>query len=182
MSPRARWLFLAFWIAPAAVATLGMALVPSRLRPDLGLASVFGIQLVLWLGWALWSLLVAEVGRRYPFERGRIGTALAVHVPLCAAVVVVQILVVAAIARAFGLAQPLPWISTLSVGLRGYGDLFLVIYWGIVGAHGALRWNAAYREQQRRAAQLDLDLAQARLRALQAQLRPHFLFNALNSS
>ena len=59
-------------------------------------------------------------------------------------------------------------------------DLFLVIYWEIVVAHGALRWNAAYREQQR-AAQLDLDLAQARLRAPQAQLRPHFLFNALNS-
>lgn len=181
MSARTRWLLLAFWIAPALVATLGMALVPSRLRPDLGLVSVFGIQLALWFGWGLWSLLLAEVGRRFPFERGRILRALVVHVPLSAIVVVAQILIVSSIARAFGLAQPLSLASTLSVGLRGYGDLFTVIFWGIVVAHGALRWNAAYREQQRRTAQLDSDLAAAQLRALQAQLRPHFLFNALNS-
>lgn len=125
--------------------------------------------------------MLAAVGRRYPLERGRISRGLLVHVPLCAVVVLAQILIVTSIARAFGLAEPMPLASTLSVGLRGYGDLFTVIFWGIVVAHGALRWNAAYREQQRRTAQLDLDLAEAQLRALQAQLRPHFLFNALNS-
>jgi len=178
---RGRWLLLVFWVAPALVATLGMRLVPSRLRPDLSMTEVLGIQLVLWLTWGLWSFLVFALGDRFPFERGRVARALAVHVPLCAVVVLAQIVVVSAIARTFGLREPMALASTVSVGLRQFGDLFTVVFWGIVVAHGALRSSAAYREQRLRSARLDQDLAEAQLRALQAQLRPHFLFNALNS-
>lgn len=178
---RGRWLLLAFWVAPALVATLGMHLVPSRLKPDLSMPAVLGIQLALWLTWGLWSLLIFAIGDRFPLERGRIVRALAVHVPLCAVVVLAQILVVSTIALAVGLREPMSLASTLSLGLRQYGDLFTVVFWGIVVAHGGLRWRAAYREQQLRTVRLDQDLAEAQLRALQAQLRPHFLFNALNS-
>ena len=178
---RGRWLLLAFWVAPALVATLGMYLVPSRLRPDLSMTEVLGIQLALWLTWGLWSLLIFAIGDRFPFERGRVVRALAVHLPLCAVVVLAQMLVVAGVARTAGLSESMPLASTLRIGLRQFGDLFTVVFWGIVVAHGALRWSAAYREQQLRTLRLDQDLAEAQLRALQAQLRPHFLFNALNS-
>lgn len=172
---------IAFWAIPAVVATLGMRLVPSRARPDMTVGQIFLTQLALWLPWGLCSLVVFAVGDRFPFERGRIGRALLAHLPLCAAVVVLQILVVAGIADMIGLREPLPLNSTIAIGLRVQGDLFTVIYCGIVVAHGALRSAEAYRAQQLQSAQLGRDLAEAQLRALQGQLRPHFLFNALNS-
>jgi predicted membrane protein len=178
---RARLGLIAFWVVPALVATFGMQLVPSRLRPEMSAVEIFLTQLALWLPWGLCALVIFAVGDRFPFERGRIGRALMVHIPLCAAVVVLQILVVAGVAQAFGLRQPLPLASTIAVGVRLQGDLFTVIYWGIVVAHGAMRWSAAYRAQQLQSARLGQDLVEAQLRALQGQLKPHFLFNALNS-
>ncbi len=181
MTRRARPLLLAFWIAPALVATFGLQLVPSRLRPDLPAAQAFAIHLVLWLSWGAWSALVFKAADRVPLERGRVVRALGVHLVLCPVVVVGQILVVALVARAAGLAEPFGLVSTIAIGLRVQGDLFVVIYGGIVATHAALRWFALLREEELRAARLAADLSEAQLRALQAQLRPHFLFNALNA-
>lgn len=176
-----RWLLLAFWVVPALVATWGMVLVPSRMRPDLGLAEHFGIQLALWLSWGLWSLAIGAVGRRFPFEAGGIGRALAAHLPLYVLVVFTQIVLVTEIGILVGMAERRPLPSMLSIGVRIEGAVFTVIFWGIVAAHAALRWRAALREEQLQNARLDRDLSAAQLRALQSQLRPHFLFNALNS-
>ncbi len=180
MTPRVRRLLLAFWIAPALVATFGLQLVPSRLRPDLTAGHAFAIQLALWLAWGAWSALVFKVADRFPLERGRVARALGVHLLLCPVVVVGQIVVAATVARAAGLAEPYGLVSTIAIGLRVHGDLFVVIYGGIVATHAALRWFALLREQELRAARLAADLADAQLRALQAKQRPHFLINALN--
>lgn len=55
------------------------------------------------------------------------------------------------------------------------------IYWLIVG--GWLAWDYYHESRNRelKATQLEILLAQARLQALQTQLQPHFLFNALNT-
>lgn len=42
-------------------------------------------------------------------------------------------------------------------------------------------WNRRYRQAQLREVQFQLTLRQAELRALQAQVNPHFLFNCLNT-
>ena len=61
------------------------------------------------------------------------------------------------------------------------------VYWdalvyGLV-AGVAVAWDATAEAARRRAhaAELEADLAEAQLSALQGQLRPHFLFNALNA-
>lgn len=46
---------------------------------------------------------------------------------------------------------------------------------------GEIEARTALRESELRAAELKLQLANARLRALQLQLKPHFLFNTLNT-
>lgn len=55
----------------------------------------------------------------------------------------------------------------------------------LAGVIGALAQNVRLRERdrelERRAQALELDAAGARLRALRAQVNPHFLFNALNA-
>jgi LytS/YehU family sensor histidine kinase len=49
------------------------------------------------------------------------------------------------------------------------------------GMHVVQRSNALYRERVRAQAALDQELTTARLRALEMQLQPHFLFNTLHA-
>jgi LytS/YehU family sensor histidine kinase len=57
----------------------------------------------------------------------------------------------------------------------------IIIYCLVIGIHYALGYYLKYRERELRAAQLESQLAQARLDALRKQLQPHFLFNTLNT-
>ena len=183
MSPerRFRLFLLAFWIVPALVGTLGFQLVPSRLNPELSLGGLLLSQLGMWGLWSVWSMLIWTVGDRVPFERGGMRQAFMVHVPLGIAIVLVQILLQAQLSIVFGLAEWRGLESTIVIGVRSYGDVFVVLFCAIVGAQVAFRWYANWQAQRVVAARMGEDLAQAQLRALQAQLNPHFLFNALNS-
>lgn len=68
----------------------------------------------------------------------------------------------------------LSWIlTTLPYGVA--------VYLAMVGVEHAIRYFVAVREQQVQVARLSEQLADAKLAALQAQLHPHFLFNALNT-
>lgn len=52
---------------------------------------------------------------------------------------------------------------------------------GWAAAYVAIVWNRRYRETRLREMELQLTLGQAELRALRAQVNPHFLFNSLNT-
>jgi two-component system LytT family sensor kinase len=54
-------------------------------------------------------------------------------------------------------------------------------FWAIVVVVFAADYYRLYRDREVRAARLESALARAQLRALQAQLQPHFLFNTLNT-
>ena len=176
MSPerRFRLFLLAFWIVPALVGTLGFQLVPSRLNPELSLGGLLLSQLGMWGLWSVWSMLIWTVGDRVPFERGGMRQAFMVHVPLGIAIVLVQILLQAQLSIVFGLAEWRGLESTIVIGVRSYGDVFVVLFCAIVGAQVAFRWYANWQAQRVVAARMGEDLAQAQLRALQAQLNPHF--------
>lgn len=58
----------------------------------------------------------------------------------------------------------------------------LLIYVGIVGVSQAVRHQRALRERELEELRLRASLSEARMTALQAQLRPHFLFNVLNTT
>lgn len=59
--------------------------------------------------------------------------------------------------------------------------LDLLAYGSLVGCAHAVHFYRRFREREQRAIQLESHLAQAKLHALQSQLHPHFLFNALNA-
>ncbi|WP_337172676.1 histidine kinase [Gemmatimonas aurantiaca] len=185
VSGRSEWPLRAalagFWLLPAIMGTIGFRLVPSRLNPELPTWALFLSQLAMWGTWGVWTALIWYVGDRVPFRAGERLRALAIHILLAAVVVVVQIFVQARVSVAFGLAEPRGFESTLVVGIRSAGDVFLVIFCAIVIAQMALRWYGQWQTERLLAARMGEDLAQAQLRALQAQLNPHFLFNALNS-
>ncbi len=59
--------------------------------------------------------------------------------------------------------------------------LSLFVYAGLVGLVQTVQLQRRSKERERRAEALEAQLTAARLSALQAQLNPHFLFNALNA-
>lgn len=81
-----------------------------------------------------------------------------------------------------GLSGPTPalWqliVDSLANGFTGR----LLIYGEVVGAIYAFTYYDRYRERELAAAQLETQLAEARLRMLRMQLNPHFLFNSMNT-
>jgi len=57
----------------------------------------------------------------------------------------------------------------------------LLIYWVILTAFHALDFYRKYQERHSRSLQLEKNLTEARLQALQMQLNPHFLYNTLHA-
>jgi signal transduction histidine kinase len=86
-------------------------------------------------------------------------------------------------------------VSRWLLGIAAFDDLSDVLYaqitanWGrnlityglVVAAYQSVVYHRAVRERDQRAARLELDLAGARLEALAGRIRPHFLFNTLNT-
>jgi two-component system, LytTR family, sensor kinase len=71
--------------------------------------------------------------------------------------------------------------STLSLVFARAFLWNLTCYVAIVGVVYSLDFSRLYRERAIASAELSARLSQAQLRALQSQLRPHFLFNTLNA-
>lgn len=127
--------------------------------------------------WALTTVVIFWLTRRFPLERGRMLRGIAVH--LVAAVVIAS-------AR-----------SGLMVVLGGYVTwirqrTFVPQFWGtstqnfpfyafILGIAHMVLYYRRYREREQAAEQLARGLTEARLQALKMQLQPHFLFNTLNA-
>lgn len=182
---RAEWklrgMLLLFWLVPTTMGTLGFVLVPSRLNPTLSIGGLFVAQLLIWSLWSAITMLLWWVGDLLPWREGGRLRATFAYMVLGVVAVVAQIFWQSLWAVAFGIGEKRGFESTLVIGLRSSGDYFVVIYCAVVVAQLAVRWYTQWQAERVAAARLGEDLAQAHLRALQAQLNPHFLFNALNS-
>ena len=88
-------------------------------------------------------------------------------------------------ARVFALERlPLlraPRYLTLSEALAGNFIIESMIFWAVIAiVHGILFYRR-WQEREQLAAELRGRLSEAQLEVLRGQLRPHFLFNTLNS-
>lgn len=131
------------------------------------------VSLAEWWMWALLTPAVIVLARRFPLRRDHRARDVALH--LVAGVVV-------ATAKVMGERVARQWIFGVAPYLLPSSlALHVLVYWALVGATLAFEY---YRESQARAlraSQMEARLNEARLQLLQAQLQPHFLFNALNT-
>ena len=143
-------------------------------------------QILVWNTWTALTPLILWAGRRFPIERDRWKRGVLMHLPIFAVVTFINVAVF--IALYMGI-QPFDVYqnTTLSFSHQYFEKLMVrfpldfIIYSSILGVGYALDYYDKYRERERRASQLESQLAQAQLETLKMQLHPHFLFNTLHA-
>lgn len=138
-----------------------------------------------WFLWALLVPLVAALARAFPLDRQAWGRSLAIHAPLGIGVALVELGVFTAVnmwynRAVLGLQYPSFSTAYLNTVAR-WLPLALLIYALIVAVVMAMDHSRRAQEREVAAARLETELVRAKAHALQAQIRPHFLFNTLNS-
>jgi len=139
--------------------------------PSVPWLTVSGVSLSMWCAYTPFMLWL---GRRAPLDGDRRSRAAAIHVLALATIIVVDAAVQGQVwgNRAQWTFLSLCLALTLVDGLS---------YATVVAISHVQRSNERYRERVRAQAALDQELTVARLRALEMQLQPHFLFNALHA-
>jgi two-component sensor histidine kinase len=127
--------------------------------------------------WALTTLAIFWLARRFPLERGRVLRAIGVHFVAAVGIALARTGVMVV------LGWYVPWVRPRNFGMQFWGTssqnfLFYALLLGI--AHLVLYYRR-YREREQAAERLAKGLTEARLQALKMQLQPHFLFNTLNA-
>jgi two-component system, LytTR family, sensor kinase len=141
------------------------------------------IGVVDWYVLAALTPLVYLLARRFRFERGQRTRDVLLHViasGLCALVVLgVSVPVVDAVPCQ--LKQPIELPEMFQRYFFSKFQLYVLVYWVVVGITHALGYYQKYRERELQAAELRARLAQSQLQVLKMQLHPHFLFNTLHA-
>lgn len=135
-----------------------------------------------WLFWALLSLPIGWLSRRYRIEKGRWLSSLAIH--LLASILLatlyplayILVLIVTSTSSAPEISPRLHLFFFINAHVFG-----ILTYWIILTIILTLNYYRGYQEQRVGAARLEAQLKEAELQALRMQLHPHFLFNALHS-
>lgn len=159
----------------------------------------------LWLAWFVFTPLAVWLGFSFPLERAHLAQNFMIHLLACASVIGTTLVLDhlwQANAQATQKGEPPTWITQTpkarnsdgaipfrgrppGVGILG-GPLFArlalnaLIYGILVSVCQAVMWSRRAGEREHRALVAEARFAEARLAALQMQINPHFLFNALN--
>ena len=132
------------------------------------------------LYWLALLPMVLWLGIRFPLRRGRLIRSLPVHVAAAAVLGAGYAeLMVRVMGALIGEEAPVwagsvdDWPIRFQFGLLSYS---FILSWGYVH-----EYFTALRQREVAVTRLQAELAQAQLRALKAQLQPHFLFNTLHA-
>ncbi len=139
-----------------------------------------------WLFWVIHAPLVFILTRRFSFDRTRLIRSLLVYLGCLSAGTVWAMLVQGLPLLLLSIFKDLTGYNTEQF-YRPYPDWAailvanLTVCWVILSAGLIFSYYRRYQTERLKASQLDAQLSNARLQALQMQLHPHFLFNTLHS-
>jgi signal transduction histidine kinase len=145
---------------------------------------ILALNLTYWYSWALLAPGILWMAQRFRFGRETWRQAAAFHL---LGVVVFTAAHVTMTTSARGLMRTqiagleFDWWTNFSDRFFLNFDWERMTYWAMIGLGHALDYHRESQEREIAAAQLQTQLAEAQLEALQRQLHPHFLFNTLNT-
>jgi two-component system, LytTR family, sensor kinase len=126
--------------------------------------------------WALATIAIFYLARRFPLERGRLRVSVPAHLLAASALSFGRLAIMVELSRRIG------WLVE-----RGFAsqlrelNVYVLFYVLRLGVALAADYYRRYREREIAANRLEAGLAEARLQALKMQIHPHFLFNTLNA-
>lgn len=185
--PPARWVF-----GVATVLSLFSTLQAYRLSTltyregmTVEVSRLLALNLAYWFVPAVLTFGIFRLAARFPVDTGRWGRALAVHIAAALSFSIFHTLCMLAMRQLlWGRLSSMKWASFVSFAQGAYLnnlDWALMTYSAIVGLGYALGYHGDSRARAIREAQLETRLAEARLKTLEAELQPHFLFNTLHA-
>jgi two-component system, LytTR family, sensor kinase len=155
----------------------------AKLQPTLALTELLLSHLVECLLWALLSIGIFWLARRFPLGPGTWLRSMPVHVAGCLIFGVVHTVLSVVAAEVIREEIPRPTITpnVLLYYFVAHLNSDIFIYWAILAVSHVLNYYRQLRDRELRSSQLEAKLAQTQLQILKMQLHPHFLFNTLNA-
>ncbi len=127
--------------------------------------------------WAAYTPVILWAAERLPLDADRWRRRLPIHFAAAFGFALLDSALATAVAPVLG-----PWPRPGIVdALARLATMSVLSYFAVLGIGHALRYQRLHAEGRLHASELQRQLAQARLGVLEAQLRPHFLFNALHA-
>lgn len=133
-----------------------------------------------WL-WGLVTPLVILAAQRFRFEPGSWTRSIAAHAAISIGVTALQFILAESVLRLIGKRSSMEFWPQVRFSFLTNFQSALPTYFLILFAWLAFDYYAKFRDREVRSAQLAAQLSAAQLQALKMQLKPHFLFNTLNS-
>ena len=185
--PPLRWVFAAATVLGlfSTLQAYRLSTINLRYPMDIEVGKLLLLNMVYWYIPASLAIVIFRLGHRFRIDGPHWIRALGVHalaavsysVIHCACMVAMRFLMW----ESGGKAPTVAWTLYLQRRYLENLDFTLMTYTTVLGLSYALHYS---REAQARAvkeAQLETRLVEARLRTLQAELQPHFLFNTLHA-
>jgi two-component system, LytTR family, sensor kinase len=189
MSPHAakqwsRWtLFLAFWTIVGLAFASQFYLSSLRAGWPITWTDAVLSSLGDWYVFALLSIPAIKLARSFPFERRKWFATGLIHLFGSILLSFAYIAIRAALAQLYSFSTPAPltFERAFTPLLAKPFQYYLWVFWVIMAVSHAFDYYQKFHDRELRASELEKNLAQARLQALQSQLNPHFLFNTLHT-
>lgn len=151
---------------------------------DPTIAHALKMGMPYWFIWILLAPLIIWFVERVPLEGEWTVAKVSLHLVVAIAVTMLHSMIQSLVTFAFGIihfSTPATLAIGLVVGALRSLTFDLPAYGSILGLLYAAGYYRRFRERERAAAALAVQLAQTQLEALRNQLNPHFFFNAMNS-
>ena len=174
-----------WWVAGFAIWT-GLALL-SALQAVIGLThrgvpidvqNIVVTRLADWYACGVFIPLLVVITRRWPLDRRQLATRIPLHVLVLVGASLGKLAIDIPLQDAIGRGGDLTLVDRIAMG----GIMETIAFACVAAALHAMEFYRRYRERETLALQLQARLSDAQLRALRAQLNPHFLFNTLNAA
>lgn len=137
----------------------------------------FTSLMVDWYSCAVFTPLFFRLAKRFPVERARWRVSLLMQLLASSVAVVIKY----AFLVQFWRWTRSPFAMSFTRALAANFIIESMIFWSVIAIIHGILFYRRWQEREQLAAELRTQLSEAQLQVLKAQLRPHFLFNTLNS-